>query len=77
MNFESIFLGQSVIRYQVPLEVFVGLNDLSETQKNHLPIATKQLAGKIPAEASLFNPVLKTKKIHTHSYLSEDILKWS
>ena len=54
MKFESIFLGQSVIKYQVPLEVFVGLNELYETQKKHLPNANKQLAGKIPDEVSLF-----------------------
>ena len=76
MNFESIFLGQSVIRYQVPLEVFVGLNDLYESQKKHLPSATKQLAGKIPDEVSLFYSGPITKKMHTHSYVSEDILKW-
>ena len=48
MEFSFIFLGQSVLKYQVPLEVFVGLNELYETQKKHLPNASKQLAGKIP-----------------------------
>ena len=76
MNFESIFLGQSVIKYQVPLEVFVGLNELYETQKKHLPNATKQLAGKIPDEVSLFYAGPTNKKMHAHSYVSEDILKW-
>ena len=52
MNFDFIFLGQSVLRYEVPLEVFVGLNELYETKKKHLPNATKQLAGKIPDEVS-------------------------
>ena len=37
MNFDFVFLGQSVLKYQVPLEVFVGLNELYETQKKHLP----------------------------------------
>ena len=54
MKFDFIFLGQSVLRYQVPLEVFVGLNELYETQKKHLPNANKQLAGKIPDEVFLF-----------------------
>ena len=76
MNFESIFLGQSVIKYQVPLEVFVGLNELYETQKKHLPNATKQLAGKIPDEVSLFFAGPNTEKMHQHSYVSEDVLKW-
>ena len=76
MNFESIFLGQSVIKYQVPLEVFVGLNELYETQKKHLPNANKQLAGKIPDEVSLFYAGPTNKKMHQHSYVSEDVLKW-
>ena len=76
MNFESIFLGQSVIKYQVPLEVFVGLNELYETQKKHFPNAIKQLAGKIPDEVSLFYAGPTSKKMHQHSYVSEDLLKW-
>ena len=76
MNFESIFLGQSVIKYQVPLEVFVGLNELYETQKKHLPNANTQLAGKIPDEVSLFYAGPTNKRMHTHSYVSDDILKW-
>ena len=76
MNFDFIFLGQSVLKYQVPLEVFVGLNELYETQKKHLPNANKQLAGKIPDEVSLFYAGPTNKKMHAHSYVSEDILKW-
>ena len=76
MNFESISLGQSIIKYQVPLEVFVGLNELYETQKKHLPNASKQLAGKIPDEVSLFYAGPTNEKMHAHSYVSEDILKW-
>jgi hypothetical protein len=76
MNFDPVFLGQSVLKYQVPLEVFVGLNELYETQKKHLPNATKQLSGKIPDEVSLFYAGPNSKKMHQHSYISEDILKW-
>jgi hypothetical protein len=76
MNFESIFLGQSVLKYQVPLEVFVGLNELYETKKKHLPNANKQLAGKIPDEVSLFFAGPHSEKMHQHSYVSEDFLKW-
>jgi len=75
MNFESIFLGQSVIKYQVPLEVFVGLNELYETQKKHLPNANKQLAGKIPDEVSLFFGG-KSEKMHQHNHVTEDVLTW-
>ena len=76
MNFGFVLLGQSVLKYQVPLEIFVGLNELYETQKKHLPDATKQLAGKIPDEVSLFFAGPTNKRMHTHSYVSEDILKW-
>jgi len=76
MNFESIFLGQSIIKYQVPLEVFVGLNELYETQKKHLPNANKQLAGKIPDEFSLFFAGPTSKIMHAHNFVPEDILKW-
>ena len=76
MNFDFVLLGQSVLKYQVPLEIFVGLNELYETQKKHLPNANKQLAGKIPDEVSLFYSGPPTKKMHIHSYISEDILRW-
>ena len=76
MNFDFIFLGQSVLKYKVPLEIFVGLNELYETKKKHLPNANKQLAGKIPDEVSLFYAGPTNKKMHAHSYVSEDILNW-
>jgi hypothetical protein len=76
MQFESVLLGQSVIRYQVPLEIFVGLNELYEHNKKHLPNANEQLAGKISDEISLFYSGPNSEKMHTHSYVSEDILKW-
>ena len=76
MQFDFIFLGQSILKYRVPLEVFVGLNELYETQKKHLPNANKQLAGKIPDEVSLFYGGLTNKRMHQHNYVSEDIFKW-
>ena len=76
MNFDFCFLGQSILKYEVPLEVFVGLNELYEKNKKHLPIANKQLAGKIPDEHSLFYAGPNSKKMHQHSYVSDDMLKW-
>ena len=69
MQFDSIVLGQSILRYQAPLEIFVGLNELYETKKKHLPNANKQLAGKIPDEVSLFYAGPNNKKMHQHSYI--------
>ena len=77
MNFESIFSSDNlVLKYQVPLEVFVALNELYETNKKHLPNANKQLAGKIPDEVSIFYGGKDTSKMHRHSFVSDDILKW-
>ena len=76
MNFESISLGQSILKYQVPLEIFVGLNELYETHKKHLPNASKQLAGKIPDEVSLFYGGPTNDKMHSHNYVPVDIMKW-
>ena len=76
MKFDFILLGQTVLKYQVPLEVFVGLNELYESQKKHLPNANKQLAGKIPDEVSLFYAGPTNKKMHTHNYVPVDIMKW-
>ena len=76
MNFDFVVLGQSVLKCQVPLEVFTGLNELYETQKKHLPNANKQLAGKIPDEVSLFYAGPTTEKMHQHNFLSSDIFKW-
>ena len=76
MNFDFVFLGQSVLKYEVPLEIFVGLNELYEIQKKHLPNANKQLAGKIPDEVSLFYAGPTNKRMHTHNYVSRDVLKW-
>ena len=80
MHFEefkdAIVLGQSILKYQVPLEMFVGLNEIYETQKKHLPNASKQLSGKIPDEVSLFYAGPTNKRMHTHNYVPEDMLKW-
>jgi hypothetical protein len=75
MQFSFVFLGQSILKYKVPLEVFIGLNEIYETKKKHLPNANKQLAGKIPDEVSLFFDG-ETTKMHKHSFVTEDILKW-
>jgi len=76
MYVSCIVLGQSVLKYEVPFEVFLALNGLYETQKKHLPNASKQLAGKIPDEVSLFYAGPTNKKMHQHNFVSEDIIKW-
>ena len=76
MKFDFVYLGQTVLKYQVPLEVFVGLNEIYEKQKKQLPSARKQLVGKIEDEVSLFYSGPNNDKMHQHSFLPMDILKW-
>ena len=76
MKFDFVYLGQTVLKYQVPLEIFVGLNEIYEKQKKQLPKANKQLVGKIQDEVSLFYSGPNNDKMHQHCFLPDDILKW-
>ena len=76
MKFDFVYLGQTVLKYQVPLEVFVSLNEIYERQKKQLPKANKQLVGKIEDEVSLFYSGPNNDKMHQHCFLPDDILKW-
>ena len=76
MKFDFVYMGQTVLKYQVPLEIFVGLNEIYEKRKKELPKANKQLVGKIEDEVSLFYSGPNNDKMHQHSYLPHDILKW-
>ena len=60
-NFKFIFLGQSVLSYRVPLDIFGTINQIYEERINELYPANKQLVGKIENEHSLFfdGPVRK------------------
>ena len=46
-DFNFVFLGQSVLRYQVPLDVYNIINDIYEKRRHELYPANKQLVGKI------------------------------
>ena len=54
MKFDICPLGQTVLKYQVPLDVSNIINDIYETKYSTLPPANKQLIGKIEKEHSLF-----------------------
>ena len=47
LNFKVIFLGQSVLRYQVPLDIFYAINQIYEQNFHRLAPANKQLVGKL------------------------------
>jgi len=76
MKFDFVYMGQTVLKYQVPLEIFVGLNEIYEKRKKELPKANKQLVGKIEDEVSLFYNGPNSDRMHQHSFVSHDMLKW-
>tara|TARA_Y100001963_G_scaffold60600_1_gene84673 strand:+ start:8 stop:667 length:660 start_codon:yes stop_codon:yes gene_type:complete len=75
-DFKFIWLGQTICRYQVPLDVFNTLNGIYETNFIDLPDAHKQLVGKIRKENSLFFGGAKNDKMHAHNLLPPYVLKW-
>jgi|TARA_R100001460_G_scaffold44299_1_gene81048 hypothetical protein len=75
-DFKFIFLGQSVLRYKVPLDVFNIINHIYETKYSELKPANKQLAGKIEKEHSLFFNGPDNNKMTRHNYLPANVLNW-
>jgi hypothetical protein len=75
-DFSVIFLGQSVLRYQVPLDIYNTINHIYETKYSELKPANKQLVGKIEKEHSLFYDGEDTEKMTTHNRLPQNILQW-
>jgi len=75
-NFKVCPLGQTVLRYEVPLDVFNIINHVYETKYSTLPPANKQLVGKIEKEHSLFYQGADTSKMHHHNMLPDQVLQW-
>ena len=76
LDFNFIFLGQSVLKYKVPLDVYHVINQVYETKYPQLKPANKQLIGKIKKEHSLFYNGEDTSKMIQHNYLPADVLNW-
>ena len=75
-NFKYIFLGQSVLKYQVPLEIYYIINSIYENKYSQLKPANKQLVGKIEKEHSLFYDGKDSDKMTRHNHLPKNILVW-
>ena len=73
-DFSFIFLGQSVLKYQVPLDVYNIINHIYETKYPELRPANKQLVGKIEKEHSLFYDGQDQSKMQTHNLLPQQVL---
>ena len=75
MKFERITLGQSIMRYEVPLDIFTTINSIYETKFLQLPAANKALAGKIKNEHTIFhdgNDKLQKK----NSFIPQNVFEW-
>ena len=76
VNFKFIWLGQTILSYKVPLDIFNTLNGIYETNFVNLPDAHKQLVGKIRKENSLFFGGTDNNKMHRHNLLPPYVLNW-
>ena len=75
-NFNFIFLGQSVLKYQVPLDVYNTINHIYESNFQNLRPANQQLVGKIQNEHSLFYNGEDQSKMQRHNLLPQNVLQW-
>ena len=72
-KFDFVFLGQSVLKYQVPLDIFMTINHIYEINKNKLNKANQQLVGKIEDEHSLFYHGADQTKMKNHNILPRTV----
>ena len=75
-GFNFVFLGQSVLKYQVPLDVYNTINHIYETKYPELKPANKQLVGKIEKEHSLFFDGPDNNKMTRHNHLPHHVMQW-
>ena len=76
MKFDFIFLGQSILKYQVPLDIFTAINNIYENNIKQLYPANKQLVGKIMNEHSLFFNGDDESKVKRHNFLPRNVTDW-
>ena len=76
MKFQHINLGQVVLKYQVPYDIFTAINLIYEKEFNNLPSANKTLIGKIQKESSLYYNGMVSDLMQKHNFLTHDILQW-
>ena len=76
IKFNFVFLGQSVLRYEVPLDIFHTINTIYEANFKQLAPANKQLVGKIENEHSIYYDGEPTSKMHRHNLLPLNVQQW-
>ena len=75
-KFNAVFLGQSVLKYEVPLDIYYAINQIYESKYTELRPANKQLVGKIEKEHSLFYDGENSEKMIKHNHLPLVVVKW-
>ena len=75
-KFNFVFLGQSILRYEVPLDIFTTINSIYQNNFDTLDPANKQLVGKIENEHSLFYGGKDESKMKNHNKLTQDVIKY-
>jgi hypothetical protein len=75
-KFDFVFLGQSILKYEVPLDIFTTINEIYQNNFDTLNPANKQLVGKIQNEHSLFYGGKDESKMKNHNRLTQDVLKY-
>ena len=73
LKFDFVFLGQSILKYQVPLDIFTAINQIYEHNFHNLEPANKQLVGKIKNEHSLFYHGEDQSKMKNHNKLPRNV----
>ena len=73
LKFDFVFLGQSILKYQVPLDIFTTINQIYERNFNNLAPANGQLVGKIENEHSLFYHGADQTKMKNHNMLPRNV----
>jgi len=76
MKFNFTFLGQCIMRYETPLDIFHAINSIYEQRFQQLFPANKQLVGKIKDEHSLFYDGEDTSKMQRHDHLPLNVKQW-
>ena len=76
LDFKVTFLGQSVLKYRAPSDVYNMINHIYETKRQVLPPANPQLVGKINNEHSLFFDGPPNNKMHPHNFLPNHVKDW-
>jgi len=75
-KFDFVFLGQSILKYEVPLDIFTTINKIYQNKFDNLDPANKQLVGKIQNEHSLFYGGKDESKMKNHNKLTRDVIKY-